>query len=193
MWRVVRMKKIILILLFVLLVPHIAYAYGEEDFAQAEEIIMQKTQCSQLTNKQLELIGDYYMGQIHPGEAHEVMDEMMGGEGSESLRLMHIAMAKRLYCDDFSGMAQYGMMGMMGYPTNGQYGEMMSGFGPFGWHWGFGFVINLLFWVLIIWLIVWVIMKYKKPKQSPIDILKVRYAKGEISKKQFEQMKKKLR
>ena len=61
-----------------------------------------------------------------------------------------------------------------------------------------GIVFMILFWGLIIWLIVWIITQYAKPKkvgktESAIDILKKRFAKGEISKKQFEKMKKELR
>ena len=56
----------------------------EEIFAQAEEIIKQRIPCSELTEGQMENLGDYFMEQMHPGELHEIMDERMGGEGSES-------------------------------------------------------------------------------------------------------------
>src|SRR3989344_4244389 len=100
-----------------------------DDFEKAKKIIDAKTPCSQLTEAQLESIGDYLMEQMHPGEAHEQMDKMMGGEGSESLRLMHIAMAKRIYCNDYSGMADYGFMGMMGngMMSGGMMNMMMGG------------------------------------------------------------------
>lgn len=101
------------------------------DFEQAEGIINAEIPCDALSDEQLELLGDYYMEQMHPGEAHEFMDEMMGGEGSESLKNMHINMAKRLYC------GEPGMMGFSNPRTNGGinmmggYG-MMSGVGWFG-------------------------------------------------------------
>ncbi|MBI2654347.1 hypothetical protein HYX02_06085 [Candidatus Woesearchaeota archaeon] len=114
-------KNIVLYLIIALLSIGIAFAHSDEmGFADAKQIIENKVPCSQLTEDQLEHMGDYYMEQMHPGEAHELMDKMMGGEGSESLRQVHITMAKSIYCNDTSGMANYGMMGMMG---NG----MMSG------------------------------------------------------------------
>jgi putative membrane protein len=74
--------------------------------------------------------------------------------------------------------------------------NFVPGFGWFGM--GFGFVFMILFWGLIIWLIVWIVTQSTKPKrvektESAIEILKKRFAKGEISKKQFEEMKKSLR
>jgi len=56
---------------------------------------------------------------------------MMGGEGSESLRQMHITMAKSIYCNDISGMANSGMMGMMNWwnsnvPRYSWGGQMMG-------------------------------------------------------------------
>ena len=62
-------------------------------------------------------------------------------------------------------------------------------------YWGFGFIILILFWGLIIWLVVWLIMKFIKSQQkseSALDILKKRFAKGEITKKEFDEMKKGL-
>ena len=61
-------------------------------------------------------------------------------------------------------------------------------FGHMGLGGGFGMV---LFWVFFIWLIVWLIRQNSR-KENPLDILKRRYANGEISKKQYEEMKKEL-
>ncbi len=79
-------------------------------------------------------------------------------------------------------------------------GGMMGG----GW-WGagyglFGMLFMLLFWILIIvgvvLIIRWLIGE-AKPTQSghsetPLDILKKRYASGEITKEQYESMKRDL-
>ena len=103
------MRKAILLIIFVLftLIIPLVLAHGEDPFDEAKELIDSKVSCNDLSDEQLEMIGDYLMEQMHPGEAHEVMDKMMGGEGSESLRQMHIAIAKRLYCNDINGIAKY--------------------------------------------------------------------------------------
>ncbi len=66
-------------------------------------------------------------------------------------------------------------------------GDMMYGFG------GTGIILMILFWVVIIWLIVWVIKELTKGKESAMEILEKRYAKGEITKKQYQEMRKALR
>jgi putative membrane protein len=70
----------------------------------------------------------------------------------------------------------------------GHYG--MMGFGI-----SFGFLFMLLFWAAIIWLIVTIIhsaVQKGKVGEDALTILKKRYAKGEINKKQFDDMKKNL-
>ena len=65
-------------------------------------------------------------------------------------------------------------------------GRVHMGFGMV-----FGFVLMLLFWLAVIWLIFELIGR-EHTKRDPLEILESRYAKGEISKKHFEQMKKGL-
>src|SRR3989338_252731 len=70
----------------------------------------------------------------------------------------------------------------------------MGGYGMMGFGMGFGFIFMLLFWGLIIWFIVTLInaSQSNKNDSDSLTILKKRYAKGEITKKQFEEMKKEL-
>jgi len=70
-----------------------------------------------------------------------------------------------------------------------------------GWWMMFGGIFMLLFWGAIIALVVWGISKLRErgdsstgptEKRTPLDIAKERYAKGEISQEEFEQIKKNL-
>src|SRR3989344_9200400 len=188
------MKKIfspLIVILFVLsLSISFVLANEEETFAAAEEIIKQKISCDSLTEDQLETLGDYYMEQMHPGELHEIMDERMGGEGSESLRQIHINMARSFYCGE-RGMMSAGMMNMM------MGGNMMGNY-PSYYGYGYNGFWNILWSIFlmgVIALVIWFIYKLtKKGKESetPINILQKRFAKGEINKKQFEEIKKEM-
>ncbi len=68
-------------------------------------------------------------------------------------------------------------------------------FGGMGFGMGFGFIFMLLFWGLLIWLIVTLIKVSQSPKNEPdsLTILKRRYASGEITKKEFENLKRETR
>ena len=67
-----------------------------------------------------------------------------------------------------------------------------------GFHWfGFGGLWMFLFWGALIAFIVWAVIKLTKQDNSVskinhIDIAKERYAKGEISKEEFEHIRKDL-
>ncbi len=181
------MRKIFTILIFSMLLLSVSLVYAHEhNFDETKQLIDSGISCEKLTDEQLEAIGEYYMEQMHPGEAHEIMDQMMGGEGSNSLKQMHIQIAKRLYCNEnVGGMMGGGMMNMMmgNYPAYYGYNSFWN-------------ILWQIFLIGVIALIIWLIYKLtKKGKESetPIDILQKRYAKGEISKKQFNEMKKELK
>ncbi|MBI4447585.1 SHOCT domain-containing protein [Candidatus Woesearchaeota archaeon] len=195
------MKKIIPIIMIAFLLSALSYA-NEENLEEAKTLIGSGISCNELSDEQLEIMGDYYMEQMHPGEAHELMDNMMGGEGSESLKQVHINIAKRIYCkESFGGMmGSGGMMGMMGNNMMGgqtQQSSMMQGImGNDQAYYGYNSFWNILwpiFLIGVIALIIWLVHKKGKESETPINILQKRYAKGEINKKQFEEMKKELR
>lgn len=115
---------------------------------QGKQLVDSKISCDTASDEQLEQIGDYYMEQMHPGQAHELMDNMMGGEGSEQLKQVHIYMAKNLYCEDkttgYGIMGNGGMMSMMGgFGGMMGYGSNVAGYST-GWSTFFS-----IFWILI--------------------------------------------
>ena len=72
-----------------------------------------------------------------------------------------------------------------------------------GWEWGWmamGWVWMFIFWGGIIALAVWVVKRLTQPREggqapdrvSPLEIAKDRYARGEITREQFEQLRKDL-
>jgi len=191
------MKKTILILVIFLLSIAVVLAQESHDseIKEGKKLVESKISCDKLSNEQLEAIGDYYMEQMHPGEAHEIMDNMMGGEGSESLKQVHINMARRIYCNEniyigYGMMGSGGMMNMLGRGMMGNYpaGYDYSNYG----YWN-------IFWILllaaVIFLVVWIIHRFgikKTASETPLNISRKRFAKGEITKKEFEDMKKDL-
>ena len=94
-----------------------------------------------------------------------------------------------------------GGFGMMGFGMMGP--GMMSGMmGGYGYGYGFSpfrMVFGLVFWALIIGgvtlLVVYFVRNAKSSSPSselPLDILKARYARGEIAKEQFDAIKRDL-
>ena len=75
------------------------------------------------------------------------------------------------------------------------WGNMMGGWNGFGI---LGWIPMLLFWILLILGVV-ALIRYlgrsgqQRDSKTPLEILKERYAKGEIDKNEFEGMKKDLR
>ena len=169
--------------------------------------------CEDLTDENFGALGEYFMGQM-AGDSHEAMNNMMiamlGEEGEEE---MHVSMGKRMSdCEPNAAMPQNmmngGMMqmmmggGMMGNwsnssALNNNFTNPMSmmnfGFAPFGW------IFMILFWALVIAgivaLIKWIAGQNKAESENDktaLDILKERYAKGDINKKEFEEKKKDL-
>ena len=160
------MKKIIFMVFAIILVSSFVYA-EETNFTEAKKLIDSGVGCDNLTEEQLEIMGDYYMEQMHPGEAHELMDRMMGGEGSESLKQVHINIARRLYCNENIYIG-YGMMGYGGM-MNRMWGNsfvgpgMMGNYGYGSGYWNFfTFLYAALLLGLLVLIISWIIKLLKK-------------------------------
>ena len=71
----------------------------------------------------------------------------------------------------------------------------MMNWGNYGWGMGFGWIFMVLFLTLVILGIVYIVQAISRKsgqsgtQETPLDILKKRYAKGEITKEEFERMK----
>ena len=158
------MKKILSLgVLFLILSLSImsVYAVSQDELNQANALIDSNIICNQLTNDQLEIMGEYYMEQMMPGEAHERAHQMMGlTEGSEAEEQFHINMAKRIYCGKNVSndmMAGGGMMGNYYYQTqpyqNNYFGLQI-----------FFYVLLVLVVIILILIIVLLINRSKKQK-----------------------------
>jgi putative membrane protein len=76
---------------------------------------------------------------------------------------------------------------------------MWWGWNNWGWGMGLMMFLGVIFWAGIITLIVWVITRLTRRQPdarganpSPLDIARERYARGEITREQYEQLKKDL-
>ena len=157
-----------------LLVLSLVAASEPEEIAAGKKLIESKISCASLTDDQLESIGEYYMEQMHPGEAHKLMDKMHGGEGSAQLNQMHQLMAKRFYCNENTSFGMGMMMGygsgmmsglgmMSGYNNKLTGGKTMMGFGNSGYGMmgsttGWWSIYAVLYTILLVGLVILVIL-----------------------------------
>jgi putative membrane protein len=65
-----------------------------------------------------------------------------------------------------------------------------------GWWMAFGMLWMVLFWGAIVWAIVWGVSRSsangRQSTEPPLEIAKRRYASGDITKEQFEQLRRDL-
>ena len=192
--------KFNLIMVFILLIwLAVAVSANEiEEIEEGRQLVLSRVSCNILTNQQLENVGEYYMELMHPNELHEIIDQRMGGEGSESLRLVHINIAKMMYCGERNAMP-INMMNLMmnrggfqGMMSNFGTGYNMMGYYPYYGGW------MMIFWILFLVLVVYLLYKLFNKEgfsfnSNASEILKRRYAKGEINEKEYQKMKKELK
>lgn len=109
-----------------------------------------------------------------------MMRMMMGSGGMMESNGGRNMMQTQMGAQMGDGMMQGGMMGSTTAP------------GTMGWSMWLWNIVWFLFWIGVIALVVWLIYKYliKQPvTTNPLETLKQRYARGEITKKEFEAMK----
>ncbi|MEK6951122.1 MAG: SHOCT domain-containing protein [Nanoarchaeota archaeon] len=196
-------------------------AEQQEAIEAGEALVEKKVDCKDLNNEQLESIGEYLMEIMHPGKAHHLMHEQMGiEEGTEAEDEFHVNMAKSMYCNE-SGMSMMNggmmsggnMMGAGGGENMADMNSMMGGVGNMGIGFGSGagwswlmLIVGIVFWlaivVAVILLIIWLYRQVsgktitgrigEEARESPLEILQKRFARGELTPKEFEAMKKEL-
>ena len=148
---------------------------------------------SKVSQTKLEELGDSVMEKIIGNTAmHDQMDINLGGDGSANLTSVHT----RIGYDYLKGypinMMTFMGGNMMGYNNYNGYGNMMGNFG-----WG-GLLIGFLLFILVIAVVVYAISSFNRPHSvssmnSAMEIAKQRYAKGEITKEEFESIKERLK
>ena len=154
----------------------LAGAVTQQEINEAKKLIDSKADCKSLSNSQLEIMGEYYMEQMHPGESHELMHQMMGlKEGSEAEEQFHINMAESIYCGETNAFGSGGMMNMMmgGNMMGGQNvqsGMMQGMMENFGYGVGYWNFVNVLYLILLIGLIIlvyfWIIKLFRDSKKK---------------------------
>jgi len=205
-------KHTILLIVFALFIfSFVTYANsdteGENDHGKPLEVMLQEIRESQeigeneridpdkVSDEQLEELGEAVMNIMHPDpKEHEWMDNMMGGEGSSTLSAMHKIMGYNYLKDSDGGIMGRGAIGpgMMGW---GMMDRGMMGRGMMNFGYG-GLFIWVIFLILIA-VIIYLVIQATKAKgftvsatETPLAILKKRYAKGEITKEEFDIIKK---
>lgn len=156
------------IALIILLSLSIVSASEAEEITEGKKLIENKISCDSLTDDQQEAIGEYYMEQMHPGQAHELMEQMMGGKDSPQLKQIHELMTKRFYCNEDTPFGMGMMMGyssgmMSGYNTKLAGGKTMMGFGNSGYRMmgsatGWWSIYTVLYTLLLLGLLVLVVL-----------------------------------
>jgi len=162
-----------------------------------------------VSQAKLEELGDSVMEvMIGNKTLHDQMDTRLGGDGSASLTAFHTRLGYNYLVGYPNGMMTLmtsGMMGvngtvngtvgrggMMGNSNYAGYGGMMGYLG-----WG-GFIIGLIIFILFMVILFFIIKAFiRKPTtvylESPLDILKKRYIRGELNQEEYESIAEHLR
>ena len=188
---------------------------AEEAPTISEEIaaglaVLQKLQnkeltCATLSDQNFKLLGEYFMGQMM-GDSHEAMnDAIVQRIGLVGQEAMHIAMGKRFSGCDVSAALPMGgggffpmvqMMGGVFTPTSWASRTMMGGWnlmtGWYGMSWAWALLLYSCLVVLVALCVRWLVRVRNRPERSLLDIVKERYAKGELSKEHFEEIRNEL-
>ena len=215
------MKKLIgFVIFFVFVLAAVFSVYADDMNLKSVETILAEIQQEQgvqspedivadkVSQAKLEELGDSVMeAMIGNTERHEQMDSRLGGEGSASLTAFHIKLGYNYLVGYPNGMMTLMTSGMMGPISDrgnsynwsgmmgGNYYNGNSGMmGYFGWG---GMLMGAIFLIMLIIAIVFAVKAFNSKNtsfsgESPLDILKKRYANGEIEKEEYERIKEHL-
>lgn len=161
-----------------------------------------------VSQAKLEELGDSVMeAMIGNTEMHDQMDIRLGGDGSASLTAFHTRLGYNYlvgYPNGMMSLMTAGMMGPNGTSNGNNWGGMMGnsnyrGSGGMMGYLGWGGMLMGLIVLILFMVILFFIMRafVKKPSaaslESPLDILRKRFAAGEITQEEYEKMIEHLR
>lgn len=216
------MKKLLMIVaVLTVLLSAVSVANAEEMELKSVDTILSEIQQEQNVNStdqinpdevsqaKLEELGDSAMeAMIGNTDTHEQMDVRLGGEGSASLAAFHTRLGYNYlvgYPNGMMSLMTSGMMGANGSGANYDWNGMMGNnnfrgnngmMGYIGWG---GILIGLVVLLLLLATVLFFVIRAigRKPSgssnKSPLDVLKMRFASGEITQEEYEKMVEHLR
>jgi putative membrane protein len=191
------------ILSLILILSSFTYAFVIEtdiksiDTVLSEIRIEEKLQNNEKINPEmvspelLEKLGDSVMEKtVGNHNRHEQIDKMMGGHGSAALTVLHQGIGYSYLTGNLTGMGMVNSGMMQAYPEL-KYGMMWNNSGMIGYG---GWILGIIVFIILIFFIGFVLFfsLRKNRKETSLDILKIRFAKGKISTEDFGKMKKEL-
>ena len=207
-----KMKKVILILILSILTVFAlaSVSLADEMKLKSTDTILSeirteqgisnsgKIDPSKVSQAKLEELGDSVMEAMIGNTAmHDQMDIRLGGDGSASLKAVHINIGLNYLSDYPNGMMNL-MSGGMLSNNNSTTAPGWNGYGMMDSFASAGIVVGffLLLLIIIIAIIVFALLKSKKTTaahEASFEILGRRYANGEITKEEFDNMTKNIR
>jgi putative membrane protein len=206
------MKKVILILTLAIVTVFalVSISFADEMNPKSIEAVLSeikmeqgindsdKIDPSKVSQSKLEELGDSVMEVMIGNSAmHDQMDIRLGGDGSASLKAFHINIGLNYLSDYPNGMMDLMSGGMMGY-NNAYSNSEWNGYNIKSYLEYIIVAIGLL--LLLLFIIVALVIRYTLRSRGAIsihdtslEILGVRYAKGEITKDEFDKMTKNIK
>ncbi|MEI6296349.1 MAG: SHOCT domain-containing protein [bacterium] len=193
-----------LVLIISLILPSFSYAVGTggPGLEIYQKFIMGQTKCADLKDTDFNAVGDYVLTQMPEAQRGAMDVYVKQYKGTMSDADFTTLMGKYFTACQIPGVevGQGMTAGKVNIPDySGVYSGYLGMMGIIGW---FMSLISFVFGLIVLYIIVRVVLRLTRGKKeicddsqnnkSPVDILKERYAKGELSKEEFEEHKKEL-